>query len=142
MSSDIVGLVPGLSGQVEIVVAAEHTAPHVGSGQVAVLATPVLVNLLEAAALEAAERFVPEGHQTVGTRLDVQHFAATPIGMRVVARAEVVEVKGRVITFKLSAEDEVEPIGGGTHERVIINLERFDVRMQAKIKDRKPSVKR
>lgn len=136
------GLVPGLTGKVEIVVAEEHTAPHVGSGQVHVLATPVLVNLLEAAALEAAERFVPAGHQTVGTVLNVQHFAATPVGMHVTARAEVVEVKGRVITFKLSAEDEVEPIGGGTHERVIINLQRFDVRMQDKIKKHVPSVKR
>jgi predicted thioesterase len=142
MSSEIVGLVAGLSGQVEVVVAQEHTAPHVGSGQVHVLATPVLVNLLEAAALAAAERFVPPGHQTVGTRLDVQHFAATPIGMHVTAHAEVTGVKGRVITFKLWAEDEVEPIGGGTHERVIINLERFDVRMQDKIKNRVPSVKR
>jgi len=142
MSSEIVGLVPGLSGQVEVVVAQEHTAPHVGSGQVHVLATPVLVNLLEAAALAAAERFVPAGHQTVGTRLDVQHFAATPIGMHVTAHAAVTEVKGRVITFKLWAEDEVEPIGGGTHERVIINLERFDARMQDKIKNHVPSVKR
>ena len=142
MKSEIVGLAPGLTGQVEVVVAGEHTAPHVGSGQVAVLATPVLVNLLEAAALAAAERFVPAGHQTVGTRLDVQHFAATPVGMHVTAHAEVTEVNGRVITFKLWAEDEVEPIGSGTHERVIINLERFDVRMQAKIKNREPSVKR
>jgi fluoroacetyl-CoA thioesterase len=142
MSSNVEGLVPGLTGKIEIVVAEEHTAPHVGSGQVHVLATPVLVTLLEAAALEAAERFVPPGHQTVGTHLDVQHFAATPVGMHVAAHAEVVEVKGRVITFKLWAEDEVEPIGGGTHERVIINLERFDVRMQEKIKNRVPSVKR
>jgi predicted thioesterase len=135
-------LQPGLAGNVEITVGEEHTAPHVGSGQVHVLATPVLVNLLEAAALAACERFVAAGHQTVGTRLDVQHFAATPVGMRVGAHAEVMEVKGRVITFKLWAEDEVEPIGAGTHERVIINLERFDVRMQAKIKDRVPSVRR
>jgi fluoroacetyl-CoA thioesterase len=136
------GLVPGLTGNIEITVGEEHTAPHVGSGQVHVLATPVLVNLLEAAALAACERFVASGHQTVGTRLDVQHFAATPVGMRVGAHAEVTGVQGRVITFRLWAEDEVEAIGAGTHERVIINLERFDVRMQAKIKDRVPSVKR
>ena len=142
MSSSIEGLAPGLTGKIDITVASEHTAPHVGSGSVHVLATPVLVNLLEAAALEAAERFVPEGNQTVGTRLDVQHFAATPVGMRVTAYAEVTEVKGRVITFRVWAEDEVEPIGSGTHERVIINLERFDVRMQDKIRNRVPSVKR
>jgi len=142
MSSAVEGLVPGLTGKVDIVVADEHTAPHVGSGQVHVLATPVLVNLLEAAALAAAERFVPAGNQTVGTRLDVQHFAATPVGMHVTAHAEVTAVNGRVITFRLWAEDEVEPIGSGTHERVIINLERFDARMQDKIKNHVPSVKR
>ena len=140
--SNTEGLAPGLAGKVEITVGEEHTAPHVGSGQVHVLATPVLVILLEAAALAACERFVPAGHQTVGTRLDVQHFAATPVGMHVAAHAEVTEVKGRVITFKLWAEDEVEPIATGTHERVIINLERFDVRMQNKIKNRVPSVRR
>jgi len=142
MSSSIEGLAPGLAGKMEIVVADTHTAPHVGSGQVHVLATPVLVNLLEAAALAAAERFVPAGHQTVGTRLDVQHFAATPVGMHVTAHAEVTAVNGRVITFRLWAEDEVENIGAGTHERVIINLERFDARMQEKIKNHVPSVKR
>ena len=142
MSSSIEGLAPGLAGKMEIVVADMHTAPHVGSGQVHVLATPVLVNLLEAAALAAAERFVPAGHQTVGTRLDVQHFAATPVGMHVTAHAEVTAVNGRVITFRLWAEDEVENIGAGTHERVIINLERFDARMREKIKNHVPSVKR
>jgi predicted thioesterase len=141
MSSAIEGLVPGLTADVEITVAGEHTAPHVGSGQVHVLATPVLVNLFEAAALAAAEKFVPAGHQTVGTRLDVQHFAATPVGMRASAHAEVTAVNGRVITFRLWAEDEVEAIGAGTHERVIINLERFDARMQAKIRNHVPSVK-
>jgi predicted thioesterase len=136
------GLKAGLAGKIEITVANQHTAPHVGSGQVHVLATPVLVNQLEAAALEAAERFVPAGHQTVGTHLDVRHFAATPVGMRATAHAEVTAVNGRVITFRLWAEDEIEPIAEGTHERVIINLERFDARMQDKIKNRVPSVKR
>jgi fluoroacetyl-CoA thioesterase len=142
MSGTNEGLVPGLAGKVEITVANEHSAPHVGSGKVHVLATPVLVNLLEAAALQAAERFVPAGSQTVGTHLDVKHVAATPMGMQVTAHAEVTEVNGRVIKFKLWAEDEVEHIGGGTHERVIINLEKFDARMQEKIRNHTPSVKR
>ncbi len=136
------GLVAGLTGKTEITVAEEHTAPHVGSGQVRVLATPVLTNLLEAAALAAAERFVPAGHQTVGTLLAIKHMAATPVGMRVTACAEVLKVEGRVITFRLWADDEVEPIAEGTHERVIINLDKFDTRMGAKILRRQPSVRR
>ena len=132
----------GLAGEVGITVGEEHTAPHVGSGQVRVLATPVLTNLLEAAALQAAERHVPAGHQTVGTRLELRHFAATPVGMKVTAHAEITGVSGRVLTFRIWAEDEVEPVGEGVHERVIINLDRFDQRMNAKIKDRKPSVAR
>jgi predicted thioesterase len=132
----------GLAGEVCITVGEEHTAPHVGSGQVRVLATPVLTNLLEAAALQAAERHVSAGYQTVGTRLELRHFAATPVGMKVTAHAEITNVSGRVLTFRIWAEDEVEPVGEGTHERVIINLDRFDQRMNAKINDRKPSVVR
>ncbi len=132
----------GLAGEVGITVGEEHTAPHVGSGQVRVLATPVLTNLLEAAALQAAERHVPAGHQTVGTRLELRHYAATPVGMKVTAHAEITHVSGRVLTFRIWAEDEVESVGEGTHERVIINLDRFDARMNAKIVDRKPSVAR
>ena len=128
------GLKPGLSGTAEIVVGTRDTAPHVGSGKIGVLATPVMVNLMEAAALQAAERFMPPGFQTVGTHLDVKHFAATPVGMRVRAHAELVKIEGRVLTFRLRAEDEREPVGEGIHERLIINVERFDQRMQKKIR--------
>ena len=124
---------PGLKGSVEIVVGEEHTAPHVGSGRVHVLATPVMVNLMEAAALQAVEGLLPAGHQTVGTHLDITHTAATPVGMRVRAYAEVTKVEKRTLTFNVYAEDEKERIGGGVHERIIINLERFDQRMQEKI---------
>ena len=123
----------GLAGRVEIVVADEHTAPHVGSGHVHVLATPVMVNLMEAAALQAVEGLLPPGFQTVGTRLDIRHFAATPVGLRVVARAQIVAIDGRTITYRLAAEDEREPIGEGTHERIVINVARFDERMDAKL---------
>ncbi len=127
-------LEPGLKGKVEIVVAEEHTAPHVGSGRVHVLATPVMVNLMEAAALQAVEGLLPAGHQTVGTHLDITHTAATPVGMRVRAYAEVTKVDKRTLTFNVYAEDDKERIGGGIHERIIINLERFDARMQEKLK--------
>jgi predicted thioesterase len=92
-----------------------------------------MVNLMESAALQAVERFMPPGHQTVGTRLDVKHFAATPVGLRVRARAELVRVEGRTLTFSLVAEDERERIGEGVHERLIINVERFGQRMQRKL---------
>ena len=127
-------LQPGLVGTAEIIVAEEHTAPHVGSGQVHVLATPVMVNLMEAAALAAAERFLPSGHQSLGTHLDVRHIAATPVGMRAQARAELVAVEGRTLTFRVEARDAHELIGDGTHVRVVVNVQRFDARVQAKLK--------
>ena len=126
-------LQPGLKGSIELIVGEEHTAPHVGSGRVHVLATPVMVNLMEAAALQAVEGLLPVGHQTVGTHLDITHTAATPVGMRVKAHAELIKVDKRTLTFSVHAEDEKERIGGGLHERIVINLERFDVRMQEKI---------
>ena len=125
-------LKPGLKGESEIVVGARDTAPHIGSGKIKVLATPVMVNLMEAAALDAVERLLPAGHQTVGTRLNISHTAATPVGMRVIARAELIEVNGRRLTFRVSAEDEKEPIGEGVHERIIVNVARFDQRTQEK----------
>lgn len=135
-------LAPGVRASKSIVVAEEHTAPHVGSGQVRVLATPVLINLFEAAALAAAEGFVPAGRQTVGTLLSMRHLAATPVGMRVEAHAEVIAVEGRLIRFRVWAEDEVEPIGEGVHERIMIGLDGFDTRMGAKILRRVPSVRK
>ncbi len=127
----------GLRGRVELVVGEQHTAPHVGSGHVHVLATPVMVNLMEAAALQAVEGLLPEGFQTVGTRLDIRHFAATPVGLRVIARAEIVAIEGRTLTYRLAAEDERVPIGDGTHERIIINVARFDERVQNKLAPRR-----
>ena len=129
---DLSAVRPGLTGTAEIVVGPEHTAPRVGSGRIAVLATPVMINVIEAAALAAVENSLPEEHQSLGTRLDVSHIAATPVGMRVRATAEVVRVDGRTIYLKVRAEDERELIGEGTHERVVVNLERFDKRVQDK----------
>lgn len=124
---------PGMTGTAELVVGEEHTAPRVGSGKVRVLATPVMINLIEAAALKAAEHLLPAGHQSLGTLLNVKHIAATPVGMKIKASAIVTKVEGRNIYFDVSAEDEKEPIGGGTHERVVVNVERFDKRVQRKL---------
>ena len=136
------GLRTGMSGSASLVVAEAHTAPHVGSGKVHVLATPVMVNLMEAAALDAAERYLPAGHQSLGTRLEVRHIAATPVGMRVTARAELIRIDGRYLTFQVAAHDERELIGDGTHTRVVVNVDRFDQRAQAKINPQVPSDRR
>jgi predicted thioesterase len=130
--STIPGLTLGLKGSAELVVGEQHTAPKVGSGRVHVLATPVMINLIEAAALAAVERLLPPGQQSLGTHLDVRHFAATPVGMRVSAEAELIKIDGRLLTFRVAAADAIEPIGDGTHERVVVTLERFDQRVQKK----------
>jgi predicted thioesterase len=126
-------LKPGLSGSAELTVAEEHTAPRVGSGRVHVLATPVMINLIEAAALAAIEHLLPSGYQSLGTVLQVRHIAATPVGMRVRATAEVIEVDGRTVKFRVEARDERDLIGDGLHERMIVNVERFDKRVQEKL---------
>jgi len=123
---------PGLRASTEILVGTRDTAPHVGSGKIKVLATPVMIMLLEEAALNAVEELLPPGHQTVGTHLDVSHTAATPVGMHVTAHAEVIAVDGRKLTFRVWAEDEIETIGEGTHERIVVEVERFDRRTRAK----------
>ena len=123
---------PGMSGTSTLTVAPDHTAPRVGSGRIAVLATPVMINVIEAAALAAMEHLLPEGHQSLGIHLDVRHFAATPVGLTVTATAEVTAVEGRTITFRVEARDDREPIGDGTHQRVVVNVDRFDQRVQRK----------
>jgi fluoroacetyl-CoA thioesterase len=132
ISSVLARITPGLVGTAEIVVGPEHTAPFVGSGRIAVLATPVMINVIEAAALAAVEHLLPAGHQSLGIRLDVSHTAATPIGVRVTASAEVLSLEGRIVTFRVEARDEFEPIGGGTHQRVVVSVARFDERVQRK----------
>jgi len=123
---------PGLTGSASLVVAAEHTATHVGSGRIPVFATPMLLSLLEAAALDAVEQRLPEGHHSLGTRVDMRHTAATPVGMRVRAEAELLAVDGRSLRFRVTAWDERELIGEGTHERVVVDAARFNRRIEEK----------
>ncbi len=123
---------PGAIGKAKLRVAEEHTAPRVGSGRVHVLATPVMINLFEAAALDALDRHLPPGYQSLGTRLDVRHVAATPVGLKVKAKARVESVEGRKVTFRVEAKDDKELIGEGTHERVVVNVEKFDQRIRRK----------
>jgi fluoroacetyl-CoA thioesterase len=131
----ILSLAPGLTGSAEIIVGEEHTAPRVGSGRVHVLATPVMINLMEAAALAAVEHLLPAGYQSLGTRLDVGHYAATPVGMQLRATAEVVKVDGRTVEFRVEAHDERERVGDGMHARVVVNVARFDERVARKLRE-------
>jgi fluoroacetyl-CoA thioesterase len=118
-------LQPGLTGEVVRVVSEEITADAMGSGGVHVLGTPAMLMLMEQAALTAVEPALAEGQTTVGTLLDVRHLAATPVGMQVTVRARLVAVDGRKLTYDVEAEDEREPIGKGTHERFVVDLDRF-----------------
>ena len=123
----------GLAGSARITVGAEHTAPRIGRGRVHVLATPVMINMMEAAALDAIEALLPPGHQSLGTRLEVGHYAATPVGMGLRATALVTRVDGRTVDFRVEAFDDRERVGDGTHTRVVVNVARFDQRVQRKL---------
>jgi predicted thioesterase len=125
-------LKPGLLGTAELIVGEEHTAERVGSGMIGVLATPVMINLIEAAALQAIEAHLPDRSQSLGTHLEVSHVAATPVGLRVSATAELVKVEGRVLDFEVRATDEVEEIGTGTHRRIVVNVDKFAARVARK----------
>jgi fluoroacetyl-CoA thioesterase len=131
---DLSPITSGLTGTAQLRVGPEHTAPFVGSGRIAVLATPVMINVIEAAALNAVEHLLPAGHQSLGIHLDVSHIAATPVGLLVTASAEVTHVEGRTITFRVEARDEVEEIGSGSHRRVVVSVARFDERLQRKLR--------
>ena len=122
----------GLTGRRELVVEERHTASHLGSGGVPVYATPMMVLAMEEAALSAVDHLLDDGQATVGVSLDVRHLAATPLGMRVVATAELVEVDGRMLTFRVEARDEAELIGEGTHVRAVVDLERFKAKLAKK----------
>jgi len=126
-------LAPGHTGRTELVVGEQHTAPRVGSGLVHVLATPVMINLFEAAALDALDRHLPPGYQSLGTVLNVRHIAATPVGMKIHAIARVLRIEGRTVHFFVEAHDERELIGDGTHERVVVNVEKFSQRVKRKL---------
>ena len=125
-------IAPGLVGEASLIVEETHTAKHLGSGGVEVLATPVMIALMEDAARSSVDSELDQGQLSVGVSLNISHLAATPVGMRVTARSELAAVDGRKLTFKVEASDEREKIGEGTHVRAIINLERFLARLDAK----------
>ena len=115
----------GMIGSASTFVEREDTALEVGSGSLLVYATPCMVALMEGAACEAIAEAIPEGQTTVGIELNIQHLAATPVGLEVRAEATVTAVEGKVITFELHAFDEAGEIGKGTHKRCIVNSQKF-----------------
>jgi predicted thioesterase len=128
----MVSLKPGLVGEATLIVEEKHTAYCLRSGNVPVLATPIMIALMEEAAHNLVDPLLGPGKLSVGTHLDVKHLAATPIGMRVMARAELSAVDGRTLTFRVEAQDERERVGEGTHTRTIISLEPFLARLEKK----------
>src|SRR5246127_3657501 len=97
-----------------------------------VLATPMMILIMENAALNAIRPFLDAGESAVGTAVDVKHFAATPVGHEVLATAEVINVEGKRVDFKVSASDGIEEIGRGTHQRIVIDLLSFNERLAKK----------
>ena len=121
-----------MRGRAESIVSEQNTAAAVGSGLVPVFATPYMVALMEGASVNAIQPALAEGEGSVGTRLEVSHDAATPVGMRVWAEAEVMAVEGRKITLRVDAYDECGLIGSGTHQRFVIQTQRFLAKAESK----------
>jgi len=128
----------GLKASIVVTVSDDMTAAALGSGRVAGLATPTMIALMEAAAIEAVEHGLPKGFSTVGTQVNVSHLAPTPVGMVVTARAVLEQVDGRRLRFAISADDEAGSIGRGTHERVIIELARLEERLRTRVAGDQP----
>lgn len=124
----------GVKGESKFVVTADRLANRVGSGLVAVLATPMMIAGIEGTAAESVAPFLDEGKTTVGMQLNVSHVAATPEGMEVRFETELTEIapNGKVLTFRVAAYDEAGLIGEGTHQRAIVDKARFEAKAQAK----------
>jgi fluoroacetyl-CoA thioesterase len=123
----------GAKGSYALLVAPEHLANRFKDAMLPpVLATPVMIMAMENAALNALKPYLGPGESAVGTRVEVAHLAATPIGRRIVAHAEVTRVDGRRVEFRIDAADGDEAIGSGTHERALIDVARFAERLAAK----------
>ncbi len=123
----------GAKGRAPLVVTPEHLANRLKDTMLPpVLATPVMIMVMENAALNAIRDYLGLGESAVGTAVDIRHLAATPVGQRVTAEAEVTQVEGRRIIFAVTARDEYEEIGRGVHERMVVDLRRLEQRLAAK----------
>jgi len=127
------GIPVGAKRSFTLVVAPEHLANRFKDAMLPpVLATPIMVLVMENAALNAVRAYLEPGESALGTVVDIRHLAATPVGQHVTAEAEVTEVDGRRIVFAVTARDEVEEIGKGIHERMVVDLRRLTQRLDAK----------
>jgi fluoroacetyl-CoA thioesterase len=123
----------GAKGQFALVVRPEHLANRFKDSTLPpVLATPVMIMVMENAALDAIKPYLEPGESAVGTRVDIRHLAPTPVGAEIASEAEVTRVDGRRVEFTVRASDQFEEIGAGTHERVIVDLARLARRLDAK----------
>jgi len=113
-------LKPGMSAEITVVVDDSLVVKHTGGD--GVFSTPSMIGLMERAGIQAVQSFLPEGHTTVGFEVHVKHFAATPKGKKVTARAELLEIDGRKLRFKVEAHDEDKKVGEGTHRRAIVQV--------------------
>ena len=126
---DRIAIPLGATATKSIVVTRDLTVAHFHPGMPEAYGTPMMVYLMEVAAAKAIQPYLPAGWASVGVAVNVQHLAATPVGLRVTATATVTAVDGKTVTFAVSARDEAEPIGEGTHVRVPIDLARFNTRL-------------
>ena len=123
----------GAKGSFVLVVTPDHLANRFKDAMLPpVLATPIMIMMMENAALNAIKPYLDANQSALGTRVDVRHLAATPAGRSVTANAEVTKVDGRHIEFRIDAKDGIEEIGAGIHERMIIDLAKFAERLKAK----------
>ena len=121
-------------GEARTRVSGENTALKFGSGSVDVFGTPAMIALMEEASINTVDKKLPDGFATVGIVLNIKHIAATPKGMNITASAELTEIDGKRLVLKVEAFDEVEKIGEGTHQRYVIELDKFKNRVQGKSK--------
>jgi fluoroacetyl-CoA thioesterase len=123
---------PGMSLETTFQVEAQHSAAHIGSGSLRVLATPIMIAYMESASHRLLAQRLPAGYSSVGMLVDVRHLAPTPLGGYVRVRSEVLAVDGLRVTFSVQAWDQIEQIGDGQHQRMVIDEARFLRRVEAK----------
>lgn len=123
----------GIKGQRETIVTKKNTAAGIGSGSLEVFSTPMMILLMEESCFMSVNDILEEGFTTVGTCVNVKHLSATPLGMKVVIKSELIKVDGRALTFKVEAYDEKGLIGEGIHERFIVNNEKFQAKTDSKL---------
>ncbi|MBP5229954.1 MAG: thioesterase family protein [Bacteroidales bacterium] len=122
----------GIKGKKELVVKEEHTAKHIGSGTVLVLATPMMIALMEQTCLWSIKPYLEEGQGSVGVHVDISHDSAAPLGSTVWCESEVIDIDRRKITFKVTVYDKDGVVGHGTHQRFIIDERKFGDKMKTK----------